>query len=436
MAMNSTFEPIFSQLELAYEPENIYFQTITSMLQASEYLEYPQRLQLILAQPQNEIMVHFPVKMDDGKVRLFKGYRVQHNNVVGPYKGGIRYHPQVSLDHIKALAAIMTIKCALVGLPFGGAKGGLKVDPSALSEGELMRCTRRFTSALKNNIGPEYDIPAPDVGTNANIMAWMADTYINLGDSHQRLRNQSVVTGKPLEFGGSQGREKATGQGVVFIIAELVPEMGITLKGMSYSLIGFGNVGSWTARLLAPYGSLCKCVMDATGAIFNQQGINVEALAEHVKANGGVAGYPGAEAISQKEFYSMEVDVFIPAAMEQMINEDTAKKINCKVLVEAANTPCTPSGERVLEKKGVKVLPAILCNAGGVTVSYFEWKQNRQAETWTAEEVDRQLKRHMIEASNRVKQTAKKLKCDFKNAAYCVALEHIRNVYYIRDIFP
>lgn len=427
---------VFKELEMAYHPDNIYIQTMSSVLQAAEMLELPYRLQLILAQPKNELMVHFPVQMDDGSYRLFKGYRVQHNNVLGPYKGGIRYHHDVSLDHVKALAAIMTMKCALSRLPLGGAKGGVKVDPRSLSRDELMRMTRRFTSALGSNIGPDYDIPAPDVGTNAQTMAWMADTYMNLNEPGNRLGGQSVVTGKPLEFGGSQGREKATGQGLVYVLEEILPEMGFDIDKTTFSLVGFGNVGSWTGRLLEGLGSKMIAVLDHTGSIRSDKGIDTKSLTHYVEKHGGVGGYPDAEAVTSNDFYTTPVDLFIPAALEQMVTPDIAKLLQCKVLVEGANMPTTPAGEAVLLERGIAVLPAILCNAGGVTVSYFEWKQNRQAETWDLETVDQLLRKNMVAAARRVKLAAKKFNCDMRTAAHCAALDQIGAVYNLRGIFP
>jgi glutamate dehydrogenase (NAD(P)+) len=427
---------IFHELEEYYDEHNLYFQTIGSVLEAADLLEVPHRLKLILTQPKNEIMVHCPVQMDDGTWQLFKGYRVQHNNVLGPYKGGIRYHPEVKLDEVKTLSLLMTMKCALARLPFGGAKGALKIDPRAVSKNELMRVTRRFTAALGNNIGPDYDIPAPDVGTNAQIMAWMADTYINFAERSAKVTARGIVTGKPLEFGGSAGREKATGQGLVYVLDELLPGMDIKLDAISYSLIGYGNVGSWTARLLQERGSILKAVMDHTGAIHNEDGIDAKALALHVKTTGGVHDYPYAHAVSNQVFYATPVDLFIPAALEQMIDLEHAKLIQCRVLVEAANAPTTPHAERYLLDKGVEVLPAILCNAGGVTVSYFEWKQNRQSETWEEALVDKRLRKTMERSAQRVLKMSQRLDCNMRLASYAAAIEHLNNVYEMRGVFP
>lgn len=427
---------IFKELEEYYDEHNLYFQTVSSVLEAANALDVPHRLKLILTQPKNEIMVHCPVQMDDGTWQLFKGYRVQHNNVLGPYKGGIRYHGEVKLDEVKTLALLMTMKCALARLPFGGAKGALKIDPRSVSKNELMKVTRRLTAALGNNIGPDYDIPAPDVGTNAQVMAWMADTYINFAESSTKVTARGVVTGKPLEFGGSAGREKATGQGLVYVLEELLPGMGMQLDKLSCSLIGYGNVGSWTGRLLQARGTTLKAVMDHTGAIFAEDGIDTEKLATYVAQSGGVSGYPDATAINTETFYATPVDLFIPAALEQMVDLEHAEHIQCRVLVEAANAPTTPRAERHLLNKGVEVLPAILCNAGGVTVSYFEWKQNRQSETWDEELVDERLKKVMSRSAQRVLQMAARLDCSMRTASYAAAIEHINKVYEMRGVFP
>ena len=299
-----------------------------------------------------------------------------------------------------------------------------------------MRVTRRLTAALGENIGPDYDIPAPDVGTNSQVMAWMADTYINFSGSSHKVTARSVVTGKPLEFGGSAGRDKATGQGLVYVLDALLPDMGIKLNESTCSLIGYGNVGSWTARLLQQRGTTLKAVMDHTGAIFNEAGIDAEALAQHVQTTGGVKDYAEAQAISNETFYATPVDLFIPAALEQMVDLEHAKHIQCKVLVEGANAPTTPHAERYLLDKGVEVLPAILCNAGGVTVSYFEWKQNRQSETWDEELVDERLKKTMTRSAERVLAMAKQLDCNMRIASYASAIEHINKVYDLRGVFP
>ena len=427
---------IFTELGFRFNPEDLYHTSICTVLEAAEMLGLPRHLQLILAQPKNELIVHFPVLMDNGEYRLFKGYRVQHNNILGPYKGGIRYHPSASLDHVKALAVLMTMKASLMRLPYGGAKGAVQVAGGTLSREELMRLTRRFTSALGENIGPDHDIPAPDMGTGPDIMAWIADTYINFMEHNRRWMGQAVVTGKPLEFGGSHGRNKATGQGVVFALEELLPELDVHIPEMSYSVIGYGNVGSWTAKLLGQRGATLTAVLDHTGAIRAEQGIDPMRLAAHVDRHGGVADYDEADTIDEEAFYRTPVDVFIPAALEQMIDHEKASMLRCRVVAEAANAPTTPEGERELDRRGITVLPAILCNAGGVTVSYLEWKQNRLAETWDPETVDAALHKHMFAAAQRTKLAAHRYGCDMTRAAYLAALENIGKVYRLRGIFP
>ena len=432
--------PVFDELGLERDPNNLYLQTIDAILQACEIMDVPHHVQLILAQPKNEIMVHFPVRMDDGSYSLFKGYRVQHNNALGPFKGGLRFHPEVGLDDVKALSALMTMKCSLVRIPFGGGKGAVKCDPRALSTDELRRVTRRFVSAIASQIGPDVDIPAPDVGTNAQIMAWFADTYMNITQGVTGNDALAVVTGKPVEFGGSVGREKATGQGVIDVLAEMLPEMGMEIAGSTCSLIGFGNVGSWAGKLWHERGGKILAVMDHTGAIHNEHGLDAIALDEHVRKNGGVAGFEltkhGAEKISVNDFYKVEVDVFIPAALEQMITTDKAELMKCKLVAEAANAPTTPAGERVLLDRGIEILPAILCSAGGVTVSYFEWVQNRSHSYWDAERVDDELNRHMVLAARRTQLARHRFGVDMRTAAYIAALEQIAQVYQLRGIFP
>ncbi len=427
--------PVFDEVGLPRDPDNLYLQTVDTMLTAAEVMELPHEIQLILAQPKNEIMVHFPVRMDDGTFKLFKGYRVQHNNALGPYKGGLRFHPDVHLDDVKSLALLMTMKTSLVRVPFGGGKGGIKVDPRKHSMAEMERIVRRFTTAISHQIGPDYDIPAPDVGSNAQHMAWIADTFTFLSEmgGHQP---EAVITGKPVEYGGSLGREKATGQGLVDVVVELAPELGLTIKGMTFSLIGYGNVGSWTGRILGGMGAKLLTVMDHTGAIRNDKSLDVEALALHVAKNSGVAGFAGSTKITTEEFYKTKVDAIIPAALEQMVKEQEAHWINAKCLVEGANAPTTPAGDRVLTDRGVEVIPAILANAGGVTVSYFEWVQNKSCVSWDAEEVDQALNRHMVSAARRTTAARKKFSCDMRTAAYIAALENIGKVYAVRGIFP
>lgn len=427
--------PIFEELGFASDPNNLYRQTVGSMLFAAELMGLPHYVKIILAQPKNEIMVHFPVKMDDGRFQLFKGYRVQHNNAIGPYKGGLRFHPTVHLDDVKSLAFLMTMKCSLVGVPYGGGKGGIKVDPRKHSKGEMERIVRRFTAAIAHNIGPDYDIPAPDVGSGSQHMAWIADTYGFLseigGDNPS-----AVITGKPIEYGGSVGREKATGQGVVDTLMEMLPELGLKAESCTFSVLGYGNVGNWSARIFQDKGAKLVAVADHTGFLRNDKGIDAHDLANYVQQRGGVAGYPKATAVSKDEFYKTRVDVFIPAALEQMIQEPEAKMIDCKIIAEGANAPTTPPGERLLLQRGIEILPAILCNAGGVTVSYFEWVQNKTFQTWDLDYVDSELNKHMVRAAGKVREARKKYNCDLRTAAYIAACERLAKAYEVRGIFP
>ncbi len=414
----------------------LYESAVARVRAAAEEVGSLREVALILSEPKNEIVVHCPVRRDDGRWELLEGYRVQHNNILGPYKGGIRYHPEVSLGDVKTLALLMTLKCALYQLPFGGAKGGLKLDPAARSPSELMRATRRFTSALGVNIGPDYDIPAPDMGTNAQVMAWMADTYINFAEISQKVSARGVVTGKPLSFGGCAGRESATGQGVVNVLRVLLPGRGESLRGQTAALLGFGNVGSWTARLLEAEGARVVAVLDHTGGVRRAEGLDCAALARYAAEHRGVAGFSGGEPLAEEAFYRTPVDLMIPAALEQMIDAERADWLACRYLVEAANAPTTPAAEDLLQQRGVEILPAILCNAGGVVVSYLEWRQNREAETWEEATVQRHLWTRVERTADRVLQRSSRTGQSLRTAAYAEALEHLSEVYQARSVFP
>ncbi|MCB9549442.1 MAG: Glu/Leu/Phe/Val dehydrogenase [Myxococcales bacterium] len=416
--------------------QNVYEIAQAQLQRAADVIRLEDRLHMILSQPKNELIINFPVRMDDGNYRLFKGYRIQHNDIMGPYKGGIRFHPEVHLDEVKALAAWMTWKCAVMEIPFGGAKGGVKFDPRSTSPAELERITRRFTHALGDNIGPNYDIPAPDMGTNAQTMVWMMDTYMNRGPSRDKNAQRAVVTGKSITSGGSQGREKATGQGVVYAIEEWATENDFSLDGATFSVQGFGNVGSHAAAILSRMGASMIAVQDHTGALVNREGIHPKRLARHVAETGGVAGYKGAEPVDKATFFGTEVDIFIPAALESQITADTAPLMRCKLVVEGANGPTDLEGEAILQDKGVQILPDVLANAGGVTVSYFEWLQNRRAESWTLEEVDARLHAMMVRAYRTVRRVAREHGIDNRTAAYVHSLQRIQEVYRERGIFP
>ncbi len=415
---------------------NAYKIAQAQLRRAAELCGLSPAILAILSQPKNELIVNFPVRMDSGEHRLFKGYRVQHNNILGPYKGGIRYHELVTLDEVKALASWMTYKCALHDIPFGGGKGGIKFNPRDFSAAELERITRRFTHALGANIGPEYDIPAPDVGTNAQIMVWMMDTYMNVVGFADKNANRRVVTGKTISAGGSHGRESATGQGVVHCIVEWARDRRFDLNGATFSVQGFGNVGSNTAKILARTGASLVATGDWKGYIANGDGINPFKLADHVARTGSVVGYPGSHAVTREEFFASPVDIFIPAALELEIGVPEAKALQCKLIVEGANGPTETAAEPYLAEKGIAVVPDILANSGGVVVSYFEWLQNKRSERWDLEEVEERLAKRMKRTYLAVTEYAAVKKCSWRDAALCIAIDRIGKAYAERGIFP
>lgn len=415
---------------------NVYENVIQQFNKAADLMNLNPDVRKILARTTNEISVNFPVKMDDGRIEVFSAYRVQHSSVLGPFKGGLRYHSSVNIDEVRALATWMTWKTAVVNIPFGGAKGGIQFDPGMYSQTEIQRITRRFTFALGNNIGPDYDIPAPDVNTNPQIMAWILDTYLSTVPPHERHRSYHVVTGKPVDLGGSIGREKATGQGVVYLIEQWSKDNNFDLYKATYFVQGFGNVGSWATRLMKPHGSTLVGVEDVSGAIVNPNGINIDQLLAYLEKHGVIRNFPGAQAVDHKTFLSTKADIFIPAALESQITAETAPLLNVRLVAEGANGPTDIDGDEILQKRGIQVLPDILCNAGGVTVSYFEWLQNKRSEFWDLEEVDGKLHRIMIHAYERVSQVADEYNTDWRTAAYIVALSRLENVYTGRGIFP
>ncbi len=414
-----------------------FFRVIQDYLDtASKVINLAPYVSTILSQPKNEIIVNFPVRMDSGEIRLFKGYRVQHNNLLGPFKGGIRYHANVTLDDVKALSTMMTWKCSLMGLPYGGGKGGIKFDPRSVSRNELQRITRRFTHALGENIGPEYDVPAPDMGTNSQTMAWMMDTYSNMVGSAHKQSVKGVVTGKPVASGGTLGRSKATGQGMVHCLTEWAKDKGFNLEGSTMLVQGFGNVGSHFAVLLSKLGVSTIAVGDHSGYLYNPEGFNAHKLQDHVEKHHSIAGYPGGKPISREEFWATKADICAPAALENQIGEAEASAIQAKVVVEGANGPTNPAGEKILLERGIDILPDVLANSGGVTVSYYEWCQNKRSEFWTLEEVDDKLETAMKRVYRDVDNVARSRKVDRRIAAYALALQRIEAVYKEREIFP
>lgn len=415
---------------------SLYENVIVQFNRAADIMRLDPDVRKILEKTKNEIVVNFPVRMNNGHVEMFTGYRVQHNDALGPFKGGLRFHPDVDLDEVRALAAWMTWKCAVAGVPFGGAKGGIQFDPSKCSEAELERITRRFVYALGDNIGPEYDIPAPDVNTNAQIMAWILDTYASTVPPHDRQGKIHVVTGKPIEAGGSVGREKATGQGVVYAIQLWAADHRLDLRGMTFTVQGFGNVGSWAARLLVRLGAKLIAVEDITGGVRNRNGLDPDDLLRHVRARGGVLRYPKGEFVDHIMFFQTPADIFIPAAMENQITAETARWLRVRLVAEAANGPTDPEGDAVLRERDIDVIPDILCNSGGVIVSYFEWLQNKRSEFWELDEVDAKLHKRLSSAYRRVRDKAAELDVDWRTAAHVIALSRLETVYKERGIFP
>lgn len=394
-----------------------------------------------LMECERELTVHFPVKMDDGRVEVFTGFRVIHNDTRGPAKGGIRYHPDVTLDEVRALAALMTLKTAVVNIPYGGAKGAVICNPELLSQNELERLTRRYTAELSLLIGPESDIPAPDVGTNAQVMAWIMDTY-SMGKGYSV---PAVVTGKPLDIGGSTGRLEATGHGCTIIAQLAAKQKQINLEGATVVVQGFGNVGSAAARWLTRAGCRVIAVADVKGGTYNSKGLNIEDLIKYSKEEGGgfVVGFKGGEAmgngnakLANAELLALPCDILVPAALENQITAANAAQVKTKIVVEAANGPITPEADRILDDKGILVVPDVLANAGGVVVSYLEWVQGLQALFWEESEVNAYLQRIMTKAFTGVTQIKENKKVDMRTAAYTVALQRLGTAMLTRGIFP
>jgi glutamate dehydrogenase (NAD(P)+) len=385
----------------------------------------------ILKQPRRAVIVKLPILMDSGKFRVFTGYRVQHSITRGPAKGGIRYHPNVTLDEVSALAAWMTWKCAIVNIPFGGAKGGIACDPTTMSRNELERLTRRYTADLIDIIGPDIDVPAPDVNTDAQIMAWMMDTY----SMHARHTVTSIVTGKPIEVGGSHGRREATGRGVLFTIREACKHKNINLRGARCVVQGFGNVGSVTADLLYKDGAKLVGVCDVYGGLQNPNGIDIPDLINYVKKNKKVVGYPNAKPITSDDILKLECDVLVPAALENVITERNARDIKAVIVAEGANGPTTPDADKILESRGIFLIPDILCNSGGVTVSYFEWVQDRMGYFWSEDEVNGRLENIMVRAFSDVLQMSITNKSNMRIAAFMLAIRRVLDVMMLRGVY-
>ena len=404
-----------------FEAVNFFFH------RAADHIGLSDELRDVLTSSYRELTVQVPVRLDDGTLQVFTGYRIQHNGARGPYKGGIRYHPDADIDEVRALASLMTWKTAVVDIPYGGAKGGVQCDPTMMSMGEKQRLTRRFTSAISYVLGVNRDVPAPDVNTDAQTMAWMMDAY-----SGRYGYTPAIVTGKPVELGGSYGRDAATGRGVVYCLEEAARDYGIDLAGAPVAIQGFGNVGSWVARLIGELGCRVVAVTDVKGGVHRADGLDVPALWGWAQETGSVVGFSGAEEISNAELLELDVDVLVPAALDRVINEGNADRIKARVVLEAANHPVTPAADDVLQEKGVIVVPDILANAGGVTVSYFEWAQNIQQFRWEEERVNTELKKTMTRAWQSVYERASLDGIPLRLAAFAIAVAKVERADVLR----
>lgn len=413
-------------------PESPWGTYLAQVDRVVPYLGHLAKWAETLKRPKRALIVDIPIEMDDGRVEHFEGYRVQHNLSRGPGKGGIRYHPDVTLEEVMALSAWMTVKNAAVNLPYGGAKGGVRVDPKKLSLKELERMTRRYTSEIGLIIGPQQDIPAPDVNTNGQIMAWMMDTYsMNVGATAT-----GVVTGKPIHLGGSLGRVKATGRGVFVTGREAARRLGLALDGARVAVQGFGNVGSAAAELFAGAGAKIVCVQDHTGTLVNASGFDMADLMAHVRSTGGVGGFKGGDTADTESFWDIDCEIMIPAALEGVITADRANRIKARLVLEGANGPTVPKADDILADRGILVVPDVICNAGGVTVSYFEWVQDFSSFFWTEDEINLRLDKIMVDALKHIWATADKHKVSLRTATFAVACERILIAREERGLYP
>ncbi len=421
------------QVATASPNRSLFDISLESFDEATEYLDLDDGIRKQMRLPERELTTNFPVKMRDGGFRMFTGYRVQHNTARGPAKGGIRFHPSVTLDEVKALAIWMTYKCAVMNIPFGGAKGGVACNPKEMNDFELEHLTRRFTCEISCIIGPTRDIPAPDVYTNAQIMAWIMDSYSMARGEF----TPGVVTGKPLSIGGSEGRNEATARGIVDVVIEAAKHLDLDLSGARVVVQGFGNAGSNAARLIHDEcNSRIIGVSDSQGAVMNRTGFDPHRALEHKLKTGSVACLPGTEPISPEELLELESEVFIPAALENVITADVAPRVKTRILAEAANGPTVPEADEILEESGIFVLPDILANAGGVTVSYFEWVQNNFGHYWKENEVNSRLEEKMVTAFQQVLNVSKKHRVHMRRAAWILAIERVADAIRARGIYP
>jgi glutamate dehydrogenase (NAD(P)+) len=434
--MTDTYRPTEARIQMRDKDtflaeENPFEAMMERFDHAAKLLNLDPGLYKVLRNPEKQIIVSVPVVKDSGEVEVYTGYRVLFNTSRGPAKGGIRFDLNVTLEEVKALAAWMTWKCAVVNIPFGGAKGGVVCDPTSMSMGELERLTRRYTSGIIDTLGPDSDVPAPDVNTNERVMAWIMDTY----SMHKRHTVTAVVTGKPVEMGGSLGRREATGRGCGFVTREALTKLGMTMKGARVAVQGFGNVGSIAAELMAKEGAVIVAVSDKSGGLFNAKGLDVPAMQEYYKQRRQLAGYPNGEAITNEQLLTIDCDVLVPAALENVITSKNASKIKAKIICEGANGPTSAAADKILEQKGILVIPDILANAGGVTVSYFEWVQDRGGYFWDEETVNRRLETIIVRSFNEVAALADKHKVNMRIAAYMLSVDRVAAMHRLRGMY-
>ena len=420
------------EISVSETTANAWDMAVEQLRRVADYIGLDDYLFGLMSRAKRCLIVSVPVKMDDDSVAVFEGYRVHHSIIRGPCKGGLRYHPDVTLDEVKALAMWMTWKCALMNIPFSGAKGGVACNPKQLSIGELERLTRRFTWELVSLLGPTRDIPAPDVGTTPQVMAWIMDTY----SMEQGFSAPHTVTGKPIEVGGSLGREEATGRGVMLCVMHAAKRLGLSVDGLSIAVQGFGNVGRFAAKLLNRQGCKIIAASDSTGAVTNANGLDIDRLSKSKLETGTVTAFPDAEHITDAELLAMKCDVLIPSALENAITGENAGKVRCRILAEGANGPVTPDADEILDDAGVMVIPDILANAGGVTVSYFEWVQGLSSLFWTEEEVNLKLRQIMDRAFNEVYDRSRLDGISFRLAAYAIAVGRVARAFELRGVYP
>jgi glutamate dehydrogenase (NAD(P)+) len=414
---------------ISHDPFEI---AVAQFNKAARYLELDEGTAEILRHPQRELTVHFPVEMDDGRLEVYTGYRVHHSSILGPTKGGIRYHPNVNLNEVRALAMWMTWKCAVAGLPYGGAKGGVIVDPKYLSMRELERLTRRYATEISVLMSPQGDIPAPDMNTNAQVMAWIMDTY----SMHHGYSVLGVVTGKPVEVGGSLGRYDATGRGVMFTAREALAKLGIKPSEARTVVQGFGNVGSVSALLLHELGCKVIAISDVTGGYYRAEGIDVKDALKYARENKTLKGYPHAQPVTNQELMELPCELLVPAAMENQITEENAARIQAKLIVEGANGPTTPEADEILRQRDIMVVPDVLANSGGVIVSYFEWVQGLQSFFWDENDINNRLERLMVTNFQRVWDMAQQKQVDLRAAAYILAIDRVAKAADLRGLYP